>query len=281
MPGIRTCFSRSSDAVTSASVLMCLCVNIPGGAANASPPPYRLDWRTDAAIVVTTLASGAAATAVSGDDALTEAEVRGLSRSDVNWLDRSATYRYSRTLDLASTALVGAGTLTPLILAATPGVRQDWVVVGGMYLEAWFMANWVPDICKGAIDRVRPYLYNPEAPLDEKLSDSSARRSFYSGHTTLAFATATFGVTVLRDYYARARWASRTERGLLLAAAGVGGLRYAAGEHYPSDVLVGAVVGSAIGCLVPRLHRRHGEARLVLVPARPATGRGLSLRWGL
>jgi len=252
-----------------------------GGAAKASPPPYSLDWRTDGAIVVTALAAGAAATAVSGDDCLSEAEVGALSRSDVNWLDRSATHRYSTASGRASTALVGVCSLAPLILAAAPEMREDWKVVGAMYLETWFLANWVPDISKGGIDRVRPYLYNPEAPLDDKVEDASARRSFFSGHTTLAFATATFGVTVLGDYYPRARWASRTRRGLLLTAAAVGGLRYVAGAHYPTDVLVGAVVGSAIGHLVPRLHRRDSDARLVLAPVPRPTGWGLSLRWAL
>jgi len=240
-----------------------------------------LSWRTDVAVVVTALASGAAATAVSGDDVLGEAEVRALSRADVNWFDRSATHRYSTGSDLASTALVGAGTLAPLILAATPRMRRDWKVVGGMYLETWFLANWIPDISKGVIDRVRPYLYNPKAPLVEKVTDAAAQRSFFSGHTTLAFATATFGAVVLGEYYPRERWASRTRRGLLLTAAGVAGLRYVAGAHYPTDVLVGAAVGSAIGYAVPHLHRSHSERRLVLAPARPASGRGISLRWAL
>jgi membrane-associated phospholipid phosphatase len=38
------------------------------------------------------------------------------------------------------------------------------------------------------------------------------------------------------------------------AATGVGALRVAAGKHFPTDIIVGAVLGSAIGWLVPTLH---------------------------
>ena len=280
MPRTRHSIGKSRSTAKTAFALICLYLSISGGTADAASP-YRLDWRTDGAIVAATLATGAAATAVSGNGHLSPTEVRELSRSSVNWLDRSATYRYSTTSDKASSALVGVWSLAPLLLSVTPKMRHDWQVVGVMYLETWFLANWAPDICKGTIDRVRPYLYNPEAPLDEKVEDSSARRSFYSGHTTLAFATATFSATILGDYYPTARWASRTGKGLLLTAAGVGYLRYAAGAHYPTDVLVGTVVGSAIGYLIPRLHRRDGDRRLILAPQPLVSGWALSLRWAL
>jgi membrane-associated phospholipid phosphatase len=41
-------------------------------------------------------------------------------------------------------------------------------------------------------------------------------------------------------------------------AAAVGGLRIAAGKHFPTDILAGAAVGSLVGYLVPRLHLRRG-----------------------
>lgn len=277
MPPTRNPIGKSRSAVGTTFALICLYLGALDGTADASSP-YRLDWRTDGAVAATTIATGAMATAVSGDGHLSLAQVRGLSRSDVNWLDRSATYRYSTLSDGASSALVAACSLAPLLLSAAPEMRRDWQVVGVMYLQTWFLANWAPDISKGTVDRVRPYLFNPRAPLDEKVEDSSARRSFYSGHTTLAFATATFSAAILSDYYPQTRWASRTGKGLLLTAVGVGCLRYAAGAHYPTDVLVGAVVGSAIGYLVPRLHRCDGDRRLTLIPQKLNANWILSMR---
>jgi len=37
-------------------------------------------------------------------------------------------------------------------------------------------------------------------------------------------------------------------------ALGVGFLKIEAGYHYPTDIMVGALVGSSIGVLVPMLH---------------------------
>ncbi len=42
--------------------------------------------------------------------------------------------------------------------------------------------------------------------------------------------------------------------GCLAAAATTGYLRYAAGRHYPTDILVGAAMGAFVGYLVPSLH---------------------------
>jgi membrane-associated phospholipid phosphatase len=45
----------------------------------------------------------------------------------------------------------------------------------------------------------------------------------------------------------------------LLLAATVGTLRVLSGKHFPTDVLTGAVVGSALGWLIPELHRNKGS----------------------
>jgi membrane-associated phospholipid phosphatase len=82
--------------------------------------------------------------------------------------------------------------------------------------------------------------------------------SFFSGHTTWAFALAASSGTVasMRGYeLAPVVWAV----GLPLAAA-TGYLRIAADRHYLSDVLVGAAVGTAVGIGFPRLmHGRQPE----------------------
>src|SRR6059058_3168029 len=69
--------------------------------------------------------------------------------------------------------------------------------------------------------------------------------SFFSGHATLAFALATSAGTVASMRHHRlapVMWAV----GLLLATTG-GYLRIAADRHYATDVLTGALVGSAVG----------------------------------
>jgi membrane-associated phospholipid phosphatase len=42
----------------------------------------------------------------------------------------------------------------------------------------------------------------------------------------------------------------------LISASYVGYLRYLAGKHFPSDVIVGAFMGSVAGYLVPYFHKK-------------------------
>ncbi len=87
---------------------------------------------------------------------------------------------------------------------------------------------------KYAINRQRPYTTYPDAvhPYDA----SETGKSFPSGHTAIAFATATSLALEYKKWYVVVP--------AYLWAAGVGYSRLYQGEHYPSDVLAGAVVGA-------------------------------------
>src|SRR5207249_5722685 len=73
-----------------------------------------------------------------------------------------------------------------------------------------------------------------------------------SGHASVAFAAATTYWVLAR----RERLPHRTRNTIFLyaGAAGVAALRVAAGKHFPTDVLAGAALGSAVGWLVPTIH---------------------------
>jgi membrane-associated phospholipid phosphatase len=70
------------------------------------------------------------------------------------------------------------------------------------------------------------------------------QRSMPSGHAAMAFAIAT------------SYWLNNPERGLGLklaavaAAAGISVLRVASAKHFPSDVVVGALVGTGVAIVV-------------------------------
>ena len=51
----------------------------------------------------------------------------------------------------------------------------------------------------------------------------------------------------------------------LLAASTVGYLRVASGAHFPTDVLVGAAIGSAIGYFIPYIYRDKEQSNLSVV----------------
>ncbi|GAC1554665.1 MAG: hypothetical protein NVS3B10_16000 [Polyangiales bacterium] len=119
--------------------------------------------------------------------------------------------------------------------------------------ETTILAADVDQIAKFAFARERPFVhYLPRAPdairaLTDSPSDDNL--SFFSGHTTLAFAVATSAgmINTLRGY----RLAPLVWGAGMTMAVSVGYLRIAADKHYFSDVMTGAVVGSIIGVGVP------------------------------
>ena len=75
--------------------------------------------------------------------------------------------------------------------------------------------------------------------------------SFVSGHTTMSFAAAAFTTFMFCQYFPDSPWKIPVITASFTAAAVTGGLRIASGNHFVTDVLAGAGLGSVIGFLVP------------------------------
>jgi undecaprenyl-diphosphatase len=139
-----------------------------------------------------------------------------------------------------------AATLVVICVAAQ-GLRwRDWrraAVAAG--LSAAF-ALAIAAVVGGLVDRSRPFVADP-GQLHLFIAHS-ADASFPSDHATASFAIA---VAILPR---KPRWGVVAIA--LAAVLSVG--RVAAGVHYPSDVLAGAALGSAVAMLLwaPPLRRR-------------------------
>lgn len=97
---------------------------------------------------------------------------------------------------------------------------------------------------KYSINRDRPYLTYPELDVDSEYYESSA--SFPSGHTSLAFSTATALSLKYPKWYVIAP--------AYVWAGSVGYSRMNLGVHYPSDVLAGALLGAGSAYLTYRVN---------------------------
>lgn len=113
--------------------------------------------------------------------------------------------------------------------------------------EAGLWAASLTEVLKAAVGRPRPVLYTDQAATEV---NSGSARSFPSGHTSLAFAFATSYWLARRDLHGRPGVLGWLAVGV---AAGVGVSRVAAGKHFPSDALVGALLGTASGLVVYKL----------------------------
>jgi membrane-associated phospholipid phosphatase len=116
-------------------------------------------------------------------------------------------------------------------------------------IESAVIGLGVDHVVKRVFARQRPLLRNADG-LPPEPDDNL---SFYSGHTTLAFSVAAAAgrMADLQGYdSAPAIWVT----GMTLAAA-TGYLRMASDKHYFSDVVVGALTGTAVGLIVAN-HRK-------------------------
>jgi undecaprenyl-diphosphatase len=170
----------------------------------------------------------------------------------VNSFDRWCALGYSRPADITSEALQWTAILAPALLLSAP--RDDWLTIGVMYLESAALAYGAKELAKALAVRYRPYNYFSGRPGDA-LEDDDFAASFFSGHTTMAFNGAAFVSTVFCAYFADSPWKIPVIAGSFSLAAATGAARILAGQHFLSDVLIGALIGSAAGVVTPLLHR--------------------------
>lgn len=233
-------------------------------AAQERPFPYSLG-RRDAVLL-----PAAAGVSLLGDlvakdrSPLGRAEIALLSPDDVNALDRVAARSWSESWGTASDRtrdlLLGSAVLVSFAPLARDGRWRDAWTLGVMFAETALLVEGATYTTKELAGRRRPWLYNTSLSVDERVALAAddprdARSSFFSGHTSAAFALATLLSTVYADVHGRSGTSDAVWATSLSVAALTGLARVKAGMHYPSDVLVGAAVGAAVGRLVPALHR--------------------------
>lgn len=182
------------------------------------------------------------------------------ARGELRWRSPSRAARASDALLLAVPA-GAAGALALQALAAGAGgreVAEDLAAV----TEAMAVSAALTQGAKLSTGRLRPEPWaSGRAPAANDL------HAFWSGHTSFAFAAAA-GATQVARLRRRPgwRWLAAAAFG---GAAAVGWLRVAGDQHWLTDVLAGAAVGTAAGLGVPALVLRPAGGRspgLALVP---------------
>jgi membrane-associated phospholipid phosphatase len=205
-----------------------------------------LRWNAPVDVAVTVAGAGAwlAATFASSPSACRwcdENDVDGAARKVMKWSHpRSADVASDATGFLVAPLVLTADTLAASKEGAARGIPLDALLV----TEATVLAVDVCLLTKFLVLRRRP--------------NGSDNLSFFSGHTTTAFALASASGTVatLRGY----RSAALTWVVGGTAAALTGYLRIAADAHWLTDVILGAIVGAGVGFAVPyAFHRSVSE----------------------
>ena len=109
-------------------------------------------------------------------------------------------------------------------------------------VEATAWTYGVTELAKALINRNRPVLYSEDAIEARAIVNS--HRSMYSGHTSVSFSLGMSYYLSMSDKNGLGRsWP-------LISAAAIGAMRLAAGKHFPTDVLVGAILGTATAIVI-------------------------------
>ena len=188
-------------------------------------------------------------------------------RDALRWNDTGAAANASNLMAaVVPVAALGLGALS----ASHDGRIGQWPRDALIVAEAAMTAGAIHSMVAYSVGRARPYT---RTGLSRGSDDNV---SFYSGHTSWAFSVAVASgmvVSLHHDRLAPLVWGVG-----LASAAATGWLRIAADRHYATDVLTGAVVGSAVGFLVPYVARRRAESpKAGVVSAVPVLGGGAML----
>jgi membrane-associated phospholipid phosphatase len=142
----------------------------------------------------------------------------------------------------------------PLIFLANEETKRDMGMLAVMAGEVFVFQLGLNFVANGLADRVRPYCYDENTPLDLKTT-VNARLSFYSGHTSTAAAMSFFIAKVFSDYLTNTTTKTIIWTSAVIYPAVTGFLRIDSGNHFRTDVLVGYITGALIGYFIPVLHK--------------------------
>jgi membrane-associated phospholipid phosphatase len=236
-------------------------VDADGSVPSAQP---RLGWLPDGGVT----AASVGAYLLSRGLSITHQSVppQGLDPSNISLgIDRRSIGRPSTGADKASDATLAATMVGAPILAllTQPGLHGFGDVVRRplvLYGESLLLAEAGSQLLKRSADRPRPFTYLPasERPTGSAydVTADGAFLSMPSGHATISFTAASFAATDNLLSHPDAGWKEHVAVaavGALLAGA-TGDLRVKADQHFPSDVLVGGLIGTASGVSIPLLH---------------------------
>lgn len=221
--------------------------------------PYYTEFKRQLPFLISSTAvyaSGFILAAVNKHEKLTEEDIMKLDKDQVNKFDRISTGYWSPATAKASDYVLFGITVLPVVFLSEHHTKSDIAPLAIMAAEAYLFNYGVTTICKNLTKRTRPYVYNPDVPIDQKLGLGN-RESFFSGHTSQTAAATFLFANVISDYHPNMR--PGLKAGLWIFATAVpaveGYLRMRAGKHYPSDVITGFAIGAASGWVIPRLHR--------------------------
>lgn len=180
---------------------------------------------------------------------------------EVNRIDRPVIQYHSpvaRTAGDITVALVIA--VPPILDGMDLGFKnkafvEDLVV----YAEVLSVNSAISNTFRYTTQRPRPDAYK----LSPTPSQPGGFASFYSGHTASVFAALSAASMTYNLRYGPHLWPWLVTAGV---GVGEGATRILSGRHFYTDVAAGMAAGTAIGTLIPYLHKRNKSSTVRVTP---------------
>lgn len=178
---------------------------------------------------------------------------------ELNIVDKGTSSLYNPTISLTSDIILGIAIATPIIYYITSGIvtlelkqnLKNLLII----IESILLTGAITEYIKNIVQRPRPYAYNKELKKPEILKQEDTYKSFFSGHTSLAFATLVSFAYIYHMEHKESIWRWIVWSSSIILSSLIGGFRILSGKHFPTDVITGAVVGTIVGILVPIIHQ--------------------------
>jgi len=264
------------------AILVVLAAGVAGGAAGQKRGDtlFRLTPSVDIPLVV----GGAALdiynfAQISKKNPTSIEKLNSLKISDLDWFDRWGVHPYSHSVDQLSYVPFYVAVPLPLIVFGIDDrMRKDFWKLTYLYGETMILTGVFYSSAVHWISRLRPLTYEAASPLKERQS-SNSRNSFFAGHVALVGTSAFFIASTWAAYHPESnlKWVFYTGAGVITGLTGY--WRSRAGEHFPSDIAVGTIVGAGMGMLVPRFHMPKKLAKHVSFAPVGPMGPGLTLAY--
>ncbi len=235
------------------------------------------------------LSDAAAISRIKNKPDITDGEIAALNRGIIDGLDRWAIEQDVSSSSIVTFKNIGdygqiPVIMLPALLALNREISKDWKDLLLIYAEGHIITfsfyNYSP-LGPTFQNKFRPYVYYDQFPMEERQNGYN-RSSFYSGHVATCAYSTFFMAKVFCDYHPHMKagkywtYAAAAIPPLLMGYCRVRSL-----DHFPSDNLVGLMLGGALGIIVPELHKFHNKDISLGMITSPDGGVGLNLCWNL
>lgn len=183
---------------------------------------------------------------------LAASQINSLDKNKIHAFDRIACNYWSPGAARMSDGLAIGSVLLPMIFLANKQTKKEFIPIAHVTIQSLALSQALANISKLS-KRTRPFVYNPDAPIEKKLKPD-ARMSFFSAHTVTVSSTFFSFALAHKTYFKDSKANPYLMASAFVVPAIQAYLRVRAGKHFPSDVIVGYLVGMGSAYLMHRLY---------------------------